>query len=56
MENNKDGWKEGREVGKAGVLAGVGGKGRKVYLNNNLKNVRFSTFPDDTWEARRIGP
>ena len=25
----------GREVGRAGSWAGVGGKGRKLYLNNN---------------------
>ena len=33
MDNNKGGWKWGREVGRARV----GGKGRKLYLNNNKK-------------------
>ena len=33
MDKNKGGWKQGREVRIAGV--GVGGKGRKLYLNNN---------------------
>ena len=31
------GWKQGREVGKAGVVGRRGGKGRKLYLNNNEK-------------------
>ena len=30
-------WKQGREVGRAGV---VEGKGRKLYLNNNKKKVK----------------
>ena len=37
MDNNKWGWKQGREVGRAGVVRRGGGKGRKLYLNNNLK-------------------
>ena len=35
MDKNKGGWIQGREVGIAGVVEGVGGKGRKLYLNNN---------------------
>ena len=32
----KGGWKQGRELGRAGV----GGKGRKQYLNNNKKMLK----------------
>ena len=39
MDNNwESGWKQGREVGRAGFWAVVGGKGRKLCLNNNKKN------------------
>ena len=34
MDNNKRGWKQGREVGEAEVV-GRGAEGRKLYLNNN---------------------
>ena len=34
MGKNKGGWKQAREVGMAGV---VGGKGRKLYLNNTIQ-------------------
>ena len=37
MDNNKGGWKWGREVGRARV----GGKGRKLYLNNNKKKEQM---------------
>ena len=30
----------GREEGRAGVLGWGGGKGRKVYLNNNKNKVK----------------
>ena len=33
-------WKQGREVGKAGVWGRVGGKGRKLYLKHN-KNQKY---------------
>ena len=33
----REGWKQGREVGRAGWWGGVGGKGRKLYLNSNKK-------------------
>ena len=36
----REGWKRGREVGRAGWWGGVGGKGRKLYLNNNLKILK----------------
>ena len=36
MDKTKWGWKQGREVGIAGVGWGVvGGKCRQLYLNNN---------------------
>ena len=35
MENNWGGAGNGREVGKDGDQAGVGGKSRELYLNNN---------------------
>ena len=36
MDNNGGkGGGNGREVGRDGGWAGVGGKGRKLYLNNN---------------------
>ena len=31
------GWKQRREVGRAGVVGSDGGKGRKLYWNNNFK-------------------
>ena len=34
MDKNKGEW-QGREVGMARVRGGGGGKGRKLYLNNN---------------------
>ena len=34
------GWKQGREVGKVGVVGRGGGNGRKLYLNNN-KNQKY---------------
>ena len=33
MDSNKGEWKQGKEVGRARVVR----KGRKLYLNNNLK-------------------
>ena len=38
MDNNKEGWKQGRGVGRAGVVGRGGGKRQKTVLNNN-KNV-----------------
>ena len=35
MGKNKVGWKQGSEVGTTGVMGRGGGKGRKLYLNNN---------------------
>ena len=36
MDNNKgEWWKVGMEVGSAGMVGRGGGKGRKLYLNNN---------------------
>ena len=35
------GWKQGREVGELGWWGGVGGKGRKLYLNNNKQMLNF---------------
>ena len=40
MDNNKGEWKQGKEVGRAGVVAKDGGKGRKLYLNNSKKKVK----------------
>ena len=40
MDNNKGEWKQGKEVGKAGVVAKDGGKGRKLYLNNSKKSLK----------------
>ena len=37
MDNKKGGWKQRREVGRAGVVGSDGGKGRKLYWNNNFK-------------------
>ena len=37
MDNNKRVWKQGLEVGRAGVVVMGTGKGRKLYLNNNKK-------------------
>ena len=42
MDNNGSGGGNGREVGRAGGWAGVGGKGRKVYLNNNNIFKKYS--------------
>ena len=42
MDNNEWRWKWGREVGRAGT---VGGKGRKMYLNN-LKKEREKGKPN----------
>ena len=39
MDNNRGG-RNGREVGRAGGWAGVGGKGRKLYLNNNKIKIK----------------
>ena len=39
MDNNKGVWKQGRELGRVGVGGGVGGKDRKVYVNNNKKKI-----------------
>ena len=41
MDANKGGWRQGKEVGKVGLVGRDGGKGRKLFLNNNkicLKN------------------
>ena len=35
VNDNKGGWKQGKEVGRAGVVGRDGGKCRKLYLNNN---------------------
>ena len=35
MDKNKGMWKQGREVGMAGVVGRGAGKGRELYLNNN---------------------
>ena len=35
------GWKWGREVGSVGVMGRVGGKGRKLHLNNNNFFFKF---------------
>ena len=35
MDKNKGEWKQGRDVGMLGWWGVVGGKGRKLYLNNN---------------------
>ena len=40
MDNNKGEWKQGREVGRAGVVGRSGREGRKLYLNNNKKNLK----------------
>ena len=32
MDNNKEGWKQGREVGRAGVVGRAGGKRQKTLL------------------------
>ena len=41
MGNNKGGgWKQEKELGRAGVVERAGGKGRKLYLNNNLKMLK----------------
>ena len=40
MDKTKEGWNQGREVGIAGVGGDVGGKGRKLYLNNNKKFLK----------------
>ena len=41
MDNNK-GVRNGREVGRAGGWAAVGGKGKKLYLNNNKIKIKKS--------------
>ena len=35
MDKTKRGWNQGRGVGMAGMGGMVGGKGRKLYLNNH---------------------
>ena len=40
MDNNKGGQKQGKEVGKVGMVGRGGGKGRKLYLNNNKKMLK----------------
>ena len=45
MDNNKAGWKWGRQAGRTGVVGWGGGKGRELYLNNYKKiffNVNVS--------------
>ena len=32
----REGGRNGREIGRAGSWAGVGGKSRKLYLNNKI--------------------
>ena len=44
MDKTKEGWNQGREVGIAGVGGEVGGKGRKLYLNNNKKFFKSMGF------------
>ena len=34
-------WKQGKEVGRAGVAGRGEGKGRKLYLNNNKKKSMY---------------
>ena len=41
MDNNRGG-RNGREVGRAGGWAVVGGKGKKLYLNNNKIKIKKS--------------
>ena len=36
----------GREVGRAGVVGRGGGKGRKLYLNNNKKKLKKKLLKD----------
>ena len=43
MDDNKGGWKQGREVGRAGVVGRGGGEGRKLYLNKNKKILNKKT-------------
>ena len=33
-------WKQGKEVERTGVVGRGGGKGRKLYLNNNKKTLK----------------
>ena len=35
MDKTKGGWNQGRDRGWLGLRAEMGGKGRKLYLNNN---------------------
>ena len=37
MDKNKSGWKQGTEVGMAGVVGRGGAEGRKLYLNKIQK-------------------
>ena len=39
--DNNGGGGNGREVGRAGGWAGVGGKGRKLYFNNNKECLKI---------------
>ena len=39
--NNKGGGNRGERLGGAKVVGRGGGKGRKLYLNNNKKNVKI---------------
>ena len=39
MDNNKRGWKQGKEVGRDGVVGMGGGERQKTVLEQQLKNV-----------------
>ena len=40
MDNNKGGWKQGREMVRAGVVGSGGWKRQKTVLEQQLKNVK----------------
>ena len=55
MDNNGGGGcRNGREVERAGGWAGVGGKSREPYLNNNKIRGKKTHFPRSLWANLRV--
>ena len=54
MDNNRGG-RNGREVGRAGGWAVVGGKGKKLYLNNNKIKIKKFFFKEFDVSEYKVG-